>query len=294
MIAFGCAVTRPEVYERCALRGFQLAREPDTEIIAMPATGTIFHSYNSLMDEARGRAGLEALVLVHQDAEIVDPDFLAKIRHGLSDPEVGVVGCVGAVGVRSIAWWEGSSTWGSFTHKYEESGGGDFPAFAWTNDALPPYARTGEVEMVDGFVLGLAPWTLENIRFDTSLGIPLHGYDFDLSLQVREAGRRVVTEDLKVIHHHSLELMSDPATYIDAHSKLAEKWQGRKARARRAEAEAAAARAQALTAALEIDARSRQQQHELQETATSVSWRLTAPARQLAATVRSRRRGAAR
>ena len=143
------------------------------------------------------------------------------------------------------------------------------------------------------------------MRFDTSLGIPLHGYDFDLSLQVREAGRRVVTEDLKVIHHHSLELMSDPATYIEAHSKLAEKWQGRmphvgdaggdwKARTRRAEAEAAASRAQALTAALEIDARERQQQRELRETATSVSWRVTAPARQLAATVRSRRRGAGR
>lgn len=305
MIVFGCAVTAPAVFERCAKRGFELAREGDTEVVAMPSTGSIFHSYNRIIEEASRRPGLEALVLVHQDAEIVDTDFCRKIRHGLSDPEVAIVGCVGAVGVRSIAWWEGSATWGSFTHRYEELGGGEFPAFAWQNDELPPYARTGQVEMVDGFVLGLAPWTMSNVRFDESLGIPLHGYDFDLCLQVREAGRKIVTEDLKVIHHHSLDLVSAPQTYIQAHMRLAEKWQGRmphigelggdwKARARRAEAEAAAARAQAITAQLEIEARERQQERELRETVESLSWRLTAPGRRLAKVIRNSRRGSGR
>lgn len=305
MIVFGCAITAPAVFERCAKRGFELAAEADTEVISFPATGSIFHSYNRIIEEARGRRGLEALVLVHQDAEIVDPAFCGKIRHGLADPEVALVGCVGAVGVRSIAWWEGSATWGSFTHRYEEFGGGDFPAFAWKNDSLPPYARTGQVEMVDGFVLGLAPWTIQNIRFDESLGIALHGYDFDLCLQVREAGHKIVTEDLKVVHHHSLDLVSAPETYIQAHMRLAEKWQARmphigevgggwKSRARRAEAEAAAARAQAITAQLEIEARERQHERELRETVQSLSWRLTAPGRRLTRVVRDRRRGAGR
>ena len=93
--------------------------------------------------------GLEALVLVHQDAEIADRDFCQKVRAALRDPEVGLVGCVGALDVRTIAWWEGSTTWGSFTHRYPEWGGGEFPAFSWRNDALPPYARLGEVEMID-------------------------------------------------------------------------------------------------------------------------------------------------
>ena len=135
-------------------------------------------------------------MLVHQDAEIADPDFCKKVRRALDDPEVGVVGCVGAIGVRSIAWWEGSVTWASFIHRYGEHGGGDLPAFSWKADELPPYARTGEVDTVDGFVLALSPWAVRNIRFDESLG-QLHGYDFDFCLQVRAAGRKVVTADFQ-------------------------------------------------------------------------------------------------
>ena len=66
-------------------------------------------------------------MLVHQDAEIVDPRFCSKLREVLSDPEVGVVGCVGAVGVRGIAWWEGEVSGGSAVCRYGEDGGGDIP-----------------------------------------------------------------------------------------------------------------------------------------------------------------------
>jgi hypothetical protein len=302
VIVFGCAITSPGIFERCARPGFELAAEPDTEVIEFPATGSIFHSYNRIIEQAARRDGLEALVLVHQDAEIVDPDFCHKLRRGLAVPDVGIVGCVGAVGVRSIAWWEGSATWGSFTHRYQELGGGEFPGFSFHDDELPPHARIGQVDMVDGFVLGLTPWTIQNVRFDESLGVALHGYDFDLCCQVRAAGHRVVTEDLKVVHHHSLELISDPESYVDAHMRVAEKWQGRipfvgeasgdwESRTRRAEAEAAAARAQALTASFEADARERQYEEQLREVRESLSWRLTAPGRRLASLARAARRG---
>ena len=161
------------------------------------AAGSIFRTYNLILDTVAERDDLEALVLVHQDAEIADPDFVAKLRQALSDPEVGVVGCVGAIGVRSIAWWEGSVTWASFIHRYGELGGGELPAFSWNGAEMPAYARTGEVDTVDGFVIALSPWAVRNVRFDESLG-PLHGYDFDFCLQVRDAGRKVVTADFKV------------------------------------------------------------------------------------------------
>ena len=76
MIAFGVSVTEPEVYERCAEPGIRLVAEPDTEVMAHGSTGSVFRSYNMLMDQARKLEGLEALVLIHQDAEIIDPDFL--------------------------------------------------------------------------------------------------------------------------------------------------------------------------------------------------------------------------
>jgi hypothetical protein len=291
VIAFGTAVTDPEQYRRYAEPGIKLAREPDSAVIPNVGAGSLFRSYNLLLDLATEYEDLEALVLVHQDAELVDPQFCAKLREALSDPEVGVVGCVGALGVRSIAWWEGSVTWGSFIHRYQELGGGDLPAFAWDDSNLAPSARTGPVDTVDGFVLGLSPWTVRNIRFDESLG-RLHGYDFDYCLQVRAAGRKVVTADFKAIHHHSLELVSEPDTWVEAHMRVAEKWDGKmphvgsaggdwKQRARRAEAEAAVNMALAVTNKLKGDARLLQAERELEEMKTSISWRITEPLRRV-------------
>ena len=104
MIAFGCAITRAKTYERFAEPGVRLVAEPDSEILVHATTGSIFRNYNLLLDRAAKLDGLEALVLLHQDAEIVDPDFCAKVREALRDPDVAIVGCAGAIGVRNIAW----------------------------------------------------------------------------------------------------------------------------------------------------------------------------------------------
>ncbi|MQA76420.1 MAG: hypothetical protein GEU88_19195, partial [Solirubrobacterales bacterium] len=270
MIAFGSAVTAPDTYESYAAPGIRLAAEPDSEVMAHAADGSLFRNYNLLLDRAAEFDDLEALVIVHQDTEIVDPQFCAKVREALADPQVGLAGCVGAIGVRSIAWWEGSVTWASFTHRYPESefGGGEFPGFAWVDEDKPPYARVGEVDSVDGFLMVLAPWTVREVRFDESLG-KIHGYDFDFCLQVREAGRKVVTADLRVVHHHSLTLIGDPDVWVEGHMRVAEKWDGRmpnvgsvggdwKQRARRAEAEAAVLRNQFVSAGLHGQAHAKQ------------------------------------
>ncbi len=301
MIAFGTAVTDPEQYRLYGGPGIELVREPDSQVFPNVSGGSLLRAYNLILDLAAGLQGLEALVLVHQDAELVDPSFCSKLRAALSDPEVGVVGCVGALGVRSIAWWEGSVTWGSFTHRYHELGGGDLPALTWSTDTVAPTSRLGQVDTVDGFVLGLSQWAVQNIRFDESLG-RLHGYDFDFCLQVREAGRKVVTADFKAIHHHSLDLVSNPDTWVEAHMRVAEKWDGRmpgvgcaggewKQRARRAEAEAAVNQALAVTNKLKGDAMVLQLQRELDEIKASTGWRLTEPLRRLN---HWRRRGLAR
>jgi len=300
MIVFASSITDPELYRKAAEPGIRRAREPDSEVIANAAAGSIFRSYNLILDTVAQRDDVEALVLLHQDAEIDDPAFCAKLRAALKDPEVGVVGCVGAIGVRSIAWWEGSVTWASFIHRYGELGGGDLPAFSWNGQERPAYARTGEVDTVDGFVLALSPWTVRNVRFDESLG-QLHGYDYDFCLQVRAAGKRVVTADFQVVHHHSLDPISETETWIQAHMRVAEKWDGRmprvgeaggewKQRARRAEAEAAATRAIAVSTQLKSDARERQLERELGIVTESISWRLTDPLRRLNALRRRGRR----
>jgi hypothetical protein len=300
MIVFASSITSPEQYERCAAPGIRLAAEPDSVVLPFQAAGSIYRSYNLILDEVAERDDLEALVLIHQDAEIVDAGFCRELRRALADPDAGVVGGVGAVDVRSIAWWEGSVTWASFNHRYEELGGGELPGFTWDPDDRPPYAQLGEVDTVDGFALGLSPWVVRNVRFDESLG-NLHGYDFDFCLQVREAGRKVVTADLRVMHHHSLELVSDPQTWVEAHMRIAEKWDGRmpnvgvaggdwRQRARRGEAEASLARTQAVAAMHEADARKAHLERQVEEMTESISWRLTEPLRRLNALRRSLRR----
>jgi hypothetical protein len=289
MIAFGCPITAPDVYDRFARPGIERVAEPGSAVLAYRAQSSIFRSYNLILDQAAAHDDLEALVLVHQDTELVDPAFCAKVREQLRDPDVGVIGVIGAIGVRSIAWWEGSVTWASFIHRYGELGGGDLPGFAWRREDAPPYARTGEVDVVDGFLLVLSPWVVRNLRFDESLG-QLHGYDVDFCLQVREAGRKVVTADLRAIHNHSLELVSDPEGWVEAHVRLARKWDGRmpgvgvaggdwEERARRAEAQAEASRAAAVSKQLQYDARERQYQQVMEEMTTSIGWRLTEPLR---------------
>jgi hypothetical protein len=287
LIAFGAAVTKPAEYERFAEPGIRRAAEADSVVLVVREKGSIFRNYNRLLDQAAAHNDLEGLVLVHQDAEIVDPDFCTKLRRAFSDPDVAVVGCVGAIGVRSIAWWEGSVTWASFVHR--GGPGEEFPSFSWDPEELPPYARLGEVDTVDGFVMGLSPWAVRNIRFDESLG-QLHGYDLDYCLQVREAGKKVVTADFRMIHNHSLELANDPEGWVDAHMRVAEKWERRmpeignaggdwKYRALRAEAERGVARAGAIATQLQMEAKTGQHERELEEHVGSIGWRITAPLR---------------
>ncbi len=300
MIIFASAVTDPDVFERCAQAGVRRLQEaePEIEMIVFASMGSLFRNYNLIIDKVRERDDIddvEGLVLIHQDAEIQDPEFTTKIRAALADPEVAIVGCAGAVDVRSIAWWEGSITWASFTHRYDELGGGEIPAFSWATEKKPPFAQLGEVDSIDGFVMALSPWTIQNLRFDESLG-KIHGYDFDACMQVRSAGKKVVTADLQVVHHHSLRLIEDVESWITAYMRVAEKWDDKlphngsrdgdwEFRARRAEAEASAAR---LMGGLEELLRVAHWK-QLDALQNSLSWRITRPLRAISARMRSRR-----
>jgi len=291
MFIFASSITKPDVYEAAAAPGIRRAAEPDSLIWPVEAPGSLFDSYNRILDRAADVDGLEALVLLHHDTEIVSDDFCAVVREALADPQVGLVGCIGAVGVRTIAYWDASVTQASFKQRYQEHGGGELPGSSWSAEDSHASTRFGEVDSLDGFLLVLSPWVVKNLRFDASLG-QLHGYDFDFCLQVREAGRKVVTADFRAIHHHSLDLISSPETWIRAHMQIAEKWEERmprigwepgsfEERARVAAAERDLFQAQAVASERRAIMQVRYLTEALAGARASISWKITGPIRAL-------------
>jgi hypothetical protein len=292
VIAFGVSVTDGEAYRRYAEPGLRLAKEADSAVYVFAAVGQVARTYNLLMETAARHQDLEALVLVHPHTEITDAAFCAKIREALADPTVGVLGAIGASGVRTIAWWEGDISSGPVIHSYHEYGGGELEAFSW-KERRPAGL---EVDAVDGMLMVLSPWTIQNLRFDEALALG-HGYDVDFCLQARAAGRKVISADLALTYHQSLALIDDLPYWTEAHIAMADKWQGRlpgsekaetdpteeewKCRARRAEAERELARAVAYGSALTLDARVLPLGRELELTEQSRSWRMTQPLRRI-------------
>jgi GT2 family glycosyltransferase len=280
MFAFGCSIILPDVYERCARPGIERAAEPDSVVLAHAASGSVARSLNLLLEQAAARDDLEAFVLLHEDAEILDADLCSRVRAVLADPEVAVVGCVGARGVADIAWWDGEVTWNSAPYHHGEAGAGEL---TWNKGGEQ---RPGVVDTVYGVMMVLSPWAVANLRFDESIGM-LHGYDSDICRQARLAGRKVLTADLRLAHHHSLDLVSDIEIWVAAHMRAAELWEPGESmsdeawrpRARRAEASAAAARLLAASKLLQADASSRQSAAELDRIRNSLSWRMTEPLR---------------
>jgi GT2 family glycosyltransferase len=286
VIAFGCAINNADVFRKYGEPGVRRAGEPDSELFAFAPVESVGRTYNLVLDAAARCDDLEALALVHPQTEIIDPAFCAKVREALADPRVGIVGATGATGVTGIAWWEGRVVSAPAVHQYGEHGGGELPALSWTQCEPPP----AEVEALDGQLLVLSPWVVRNLRFDETrlLG---HGFDVDFSLQVRATGRTLVVADIRLVHHRSLELVSDLDVWVEAHIRIAEKWRDMldgdvaddedawKRRARRAEARREAARAIAFSKALTLDARVLELERALAEKTGSPSWRVTAPLR---------------
>lgn len=281
MIAFGVSITEPEPYRRYAEPGIRRAAEPDSEVLAFAAVGSLARTYNLLLDAAAAHEDLEALVLLHPHVEIADPGFCDAVRRALADPGVAVAGCAGATGVQTIAWWEGAASAAPIVQRYEEHGGGELPGFAWARPGPPGR----EVDSVDGILLVLSPWAARNVRFDEALRLN-HGFDLDYCRQIRAAGRKVVTADFRIVHHHALELIAELDLWIEAHVQVANKWDGERAqdwkrRARRAEAEREAARAMTYSRALRFEARVGELERAMADATGTLGWRLTEPLRRI-------------
>ena len=159
-------------------------------LFALSGQSQITRAYNKILG-AYAPDGLDAVILLHDDLELVDRDAEAKFLDALTD-DVALVGVCGGKSDKTLAWWN-SETVG---HQMTDSGMLDFGP------------RAGDVAFIEGSAMVFSRWAVEHLRFDERYPGFL-GYD-DVCLEARQRGKRVTVVDVDT-HHHTTVGFKSPA-----------------------------------------------------------------------------------
>lgn len=181
VIAYGVAVGDWDRYHQ-----FVAPRIPaGSPVTVQYGHPSITVAYNHILDSWARWDGLDALVLLHEDLEMIDPHTEAKFMAALGE-RVAFVGVAGGRGVHSLAWWEASERFG---HQFTDSG------------LLDLGPRTGDVDSLEGSFLVFSPWAVKNLRYDERM-TGFHCCD-EIVIGARAAGKRAVVADIAT-HHHTI------------------------------------------------------------------------------------------
>lgn len=193
MIAFATAVTDRAMYEEVALRGIQRVAESDSLILTRDGCDSIQRPYNEMMQIAARRPDLEALVLLHQDLELLDDSLPGRLRHAFRNPDAGLLGVLGARLSKLHCALAPERPFGYAI--------GPTPI-----ELKDPRISRGlhEVDVVDGALIAAAPWVVRSLRFSEALARRFHGYDIDISRRVAAHKGHVLCEDVPCRHHTTL------------------------------------------------------------------------------------------
>lgn len=206
MIVVGCCVGPGGRFRRIAGPSLETFTTAGDEVVLIEGASGICAAYNAVMKRARTLEACEGVVLLHDDLELFD-GVRAEVLKAVAEPGVGLVGVVGGSDLVHGKWWSGRRVAGRVIDSRGDRHLG--PASA-------------DVDAVDGCLLVVAPAAL-SLDFDESSFPDFHGYDVDFSLQVREAGLRVVTRELGCRHHDKGSAGDVPA-FERAMRALEAKW----------------------------------------------------------------------
>lgn len=170
-----------------------IPRIGDRSLMVLWGQTSITSAYNKILG-AHAENTPDALVLLHDDLEIIDPAFEEKITQLVSDPDVAIIGVAGGRGVSSLAWWEAPERYG---YQLTDSG------------PLTLGPREGDVDSLEGSLLVLTPWTIRNLRYDERL-TGFHCCD-EICISAARAGKRVVVANIDTHHHTVLGFKSEAA-----------------------------------------------------------------------------------
>ena len=234
MFVFGCAVTDDEIYRDCAEPGIRLAAEPDSRSSpsAAPGRSSATTTCSSTRPGPRrprgagpgppGRGDRRPRLLREGARGAAGPRGRdRRLRRRDRRPQHRLVGGLGRPGLASPT-------------SYDEVGGGEVPALTWHPDDVPVLrAARRRGRLARRIRAGLLPVGDARTCASTSRSASCTATTSTSACRRARPARRWSRGDIRVIHHHSLELISDPESWIEAHMRLAEKWDGPRARRRR-------------------------------------------------------------
>lgn len=183
-ILYGCCVGNWDKFQR------YVVMHDDTPMMALAGQKSISVAYNKIISSAFYE-DVDALVLLHDDLEILDPDnvFEQRVLEAVAEPDVALVGVAG--GGPSMAWWNIDP----IGHQLTDSGMLEFGG-----------RRTGDVDMIEGSLMILSRWAIKHLRFDERY--EFLGYD-DICLEARRWNKRVVVADIDTYHHSTVGYKSE-------------------------------------------------------------------------------------
>jgi GT2 family glycosyltransferase len=150
------------------------------------------------LNQGAALAGGDVLCFLHNDTEMRDVRWLARLRAALQEPGVGLAGLYGVRRVRRDGRYVGR------TIVHALAGAANL-----RGDIV-------EVAAVDGVCLTLPRRVLERVGgFDEGYGF-FHGYDRELSFAVREAGHRCVVVNAPFVHRGGGTRAGDAAPVTSA------------------------------------------------------------------------------
>lgn len=199
-ICFIACVNDGEQFERFCLAGLKRLVVPENilvEVLAIRDAGSMTSGY----EEARLASDAKYKVYLHQDVEIVNPDFIRNLLGIFSrEPSVGIVGMIGVSRLRSNGvWWSSPANGakGGVRCIRDEKTETDLDFCDNTGTKERPYEI---VEAVDGLLLATQydiPWR------DDIIG-SYHYYDISQCLEYGRQGYQAAVprqENFWVIHH---------------------------------------------------------------------------------------------
>ena len=163
-------------------------------------------NFSAIMNYAASLAIGDVLVLLNNDTEVVDPDWLTELVSQVSRPEVGVAGPLLLFGdgtIQHAGIHPGLGGLMGHGHKHLADGSSGY---------FNRLKAVHEVAAVTGACLAIEKSTWDELGGLDEKNLPIAYNDVDLCIRSRQKGLRVIfTPYSKVVHHESVSRGVDAA-----------------------------------------------------------------------------------